>query len=137
MSSNALAAGARLAWRILLWQAGWIAVTAAVCAVILNARAGWSVLAGGGIGLIWTVYMALTMYRHSVNHGVRLSAMGLFAGWLIKLVLTFSLLIVAFRSKAMAPLPLLGGLSVALIAYWAWLTFRVKHADGLNGKNGK
>lgn len=134
MSSNALAAGARLAWQILLWQVGWIVATAAVSAVVLDVKAGWSVLAGGGIGLIWTVYMALTMLRHSVNHGVRLSAVGLFAGWLIKLILTISLLIVALRSKAMAPLPLLGGLGVALIAYWAWLTFRVKHADGKNSK---
>lgn len=137
MSSNALAAGARQAWQILLWQAGWIVAIAALSAVALDLRAGWSVLAGGGIGLIWTVYMALAMFRHSIDHGVRLSAARFFAGWLIKLVLTFSLLIIAFRSKAMAPLPLLGGLSVALIAYWAWLTFRVKHADGVNGKNGK
>jgi F0F1-type ATP synthase assembly protein I len=134
MSSNALAAGARQAWQILLWQAGSITAVAAFCAVALDLRAGWSVLAGGGIGLIWTVYMALTMFRHSVDHGVRLSAVGLFVGWLIKLVLTFSLLIIALRSEAMAPLPLLGGLSVALIAYWARLTFRVKHADGKNGK---
>lgn len=137
MSSNALAAGARQAWQILLWQVGWIVAVAAVSAVVLDMKAGWSVLAGGGIGLIWTVYMAFTMFRHSIDHGVRLSAVGLFAGWLIKLVLTVSLLIIALRSKAMAPLPLLGGLGVALIAYWAWLTFRVKHADGLNGKNSK
>lgn len=137
MSSNALAAGARQAWQILLWQVGWIVTIAALSAVALDVRTGWSVLAGGGIGLIWTVYLALTLLRHSVNHGVRLGATKLFAGWLMKLVLTFSLLIIAFRSQALAPLPVLGGLSVALIAYWAWLTFRVKHADGLNGKNGK
>lgn len=134
MSSNALAAGARQAWQILLWQVGWIVAAAAVSAVVLGMKAGWSVLAGGGIGLIWTVYMVLTMLRHSVDHGVRLSMARMFVGWLIKLVLTFSLLIMAFRSTVMAPLPLLGGLSVALIAYWAWLTFRVKHVDGKNGK---
>lgn len=134
MSSNALAAGARQALLILRWQAGWVAAIAAVSAVVLNPRAGWSVLAGGGIGLIWTAYMAFSMFRHSADHGVRLSAVGLFAGWLMKTVLTVSLLLIALRSKAMAPLPLLGGLSVALIAYWAWLTFRVKHADGKNGK---
>lgn len=132
MSSNALAAGARQAWQILLWQVSWVVAAAAASAVVLDARAGWSVLAGGGIGLIWTVYMALTMLRHSVDHGRRLSAVRLFAAWLIKMVLTVSMLIVAFRSQAMAPLPLLSGLSVALIAYWAWLTFRVKHADGVN-----
>ena len=136
MSSNALAAGARQAWQILLWQVSWVVAIAAASAVALGARTGWSVLAGGGIGLISTVYMALTMLRHSIDHGRRLSAAKLFAAWLIRMVLTVSMLIIAFRSKALAPLPLLSGLSVALIAYWAWLTFRVKHADG-DGANGK
>src|SRR5690606_1799852 len=51
MSSNALAAGARQAWQILLWQMGWIVAIAAVAALALDRKAGWSVLAGGGIGL--------------------------------------------------------------------------------------
>ena len=135
---NVLATTARLAWQILLWQVIWIGAAAALGAAMLNARVGWSVLAGGGIGLIWTVYMGLTLLKHSVDHGVRLSALTFFMGWLIKVVLTVSLLIVAFRSKVMAPLPLLGGLGVALVAYWAGLVVRVKHGDGRgDATNGK
>jgi len=135
MITNALAVGARQAWQILLWQVAWVVTAAALGAVALGMKTGWSVLAGGGIGLLGTLHMALTMRRHSADYGLRLSAVRLFAGWLIKLVLTLSLLVIAFRSKAMAPLPLLLGLSVALIAYWARLSFfRVKYADGVNGK---
>jgi F0F1-type ATP synthase assembly protein I len=134
VSTNVLAATARQAWRILVWQVGWIVAIAALSAVVFDAKAGWSVLVGGSIGLIWTVYMGLTLLRHSVDHGARLSALTFFGGWLIKVALTFSLLIVAFRSKAMAPLPVLGGLSVALVAYWAWLAFRPRNGDGNNGK---
>jgi F0F1-type ATP synthase assembly protein I len=134
VSTNVLAATARQAWQILVWQVGWIVAIAVLSAIVFDAKAGWSVLVGGSIGLIWTVYMGLTLLRHSVDHGVRLSALTFFAGWLIKVALTFGLLIVAFRSKAMAPLPVLGGLSGALVAYWAWLAFRVRNGDGTNGK---
>lgn len=135
MITNALAVGARQAWRILLWQLAWVAAVAMLGAAALELKTGWSVLAGGGIGSLGTLHMALTMRRHSADYGVRLSAARLFGGWLVKLVLTTSLLVIAFRSKALAPLPLLSGLSVALVAYWAQLSFfRVKYADGANGK---
>lgn len=135
MFSNALADGARQAWQILLWQVCWVAVAAALGALAMDVRVGWSVLAGGGIGSIGTMQMALTMLRHSVDHGERLSPARLFGGWLLKLVLITSLLAIAFRSRAMAPLPLLLGLGVALFAYWARLSFgRVKYAGGVNGK---
>ncbi len=109
---------------MLLWQAGCVAGLAVVSAIFWDIKAGWSALAGGGIGLIWTVYMTLTLFRHSLAHGVHMSAMTFVAGWLIKVVLTIGLLVLAFRSKAIEPLPLLAGLSGALIAYWVWLTFR-------------
>lgn len=138
MSTNVLAATARLAWQILAWQVGWIVVIAGSSAAVFDAKAGWSVLVGGSIGLIWTVYMGFTLLRHSVDHGVRLSALTFFMGWLIKVVLTVSLLVIALRSKAMTPLALLGGLGVASMAYWAGLVFRVKHGDGRgDATNGK
>jgi len=138
VSTNVLAAMARQAWQILAWQVGWIVAIAVLTAVVWDAKAGWSVLVGGSIGLIWTVYMGLTLLRHSVDHGVRLSPLTFFAGWLLKVALTFGLLVIAFRSTAMAPLPVLGGLSTALVAYWAWLAFRVGSGDGTGGgTNGK
>ena len=58
-----------------------------------------SALVGGGIGLVWTVYMALVLFKHSLTHGVRLSAISFFAGWLFKVVVTVSLLVIALRSQ--------------------------------------
>lgn len=134
MSSNALALAARQSLHILRWQLGWVAALAIVCALIFGARAGWSVLAGGGVGLIWTVTMAAMLFRHSLTHGMRMSALSFAAAWLIKVALTIALLIVAFRSRAFTPPALLGGLFGALVSYWAWLVFRAKNnavrADG-------
>jgi F0F1-type ATP synthase assembly protein I len=88
-----------------------------------------------GIGLVWTLYMAATLFRHSLTHGAHLSVVSFAMGWLIKVALTIALLIAAFRSPAVAPLALLGGLFGALAAYWAWLTFRANNnADGRDGK---
>ena len=116
VSSNVLAVAARRSLLILRWQIGWITAIAVLCAFAFGARAGWSALVGGGIGLIWTFYMAVTLYQHSLDHGVRLSALTFVAGWLIKLGLTVALLVVAFRSGAFTPVALLGGLFGSLVS---------------------
>ncbi len=59
----------------------------------------------------------------------------LFTSWLVKTVLTISLLIVALKSKVLPPLPLLAGLFASLLGYWLSLVLtRVKHADRVDGK---
>jgi F0F1-type ATP synthase assembly protein I len=129
MSNNVLASAARQSLKILRWQASWMGALALVCGVIFGLRAGASVLVGGGIGLLWTVYMAVTLFRHSLDHGVRLGALSALGGWVIKLVLTFSLLFIALRSKMLIAPAVLAGLFGAMVAYWGWLTFR-SAADG-------
>src|SRR5918992_473479 len=97
-------------------------------ALALGKRAAWSVLAGGGIGLVWTLYMALVFFKHGLTHGVALSPLSVLAGWLFKVVVTIGLLVIAFRSRAFAPLPLLAGLFGTMVAYWAWFALRVRNA---------
>ncbi len=100
-----------------------------MCGVIFAPRAGASVLVGGGIGLLWTLYMAATLFRHSLNHGARLGPLSLMGGWVIKVALTLGLLVMALRSKVLIPPAVLAGLFGAMLAYWGWLTFRGA-ADG-------
>jgi F0F1-type ATP synthase assembly protein I len=117
VSSNVLADAARQAFKTLLWQLAAVLILAAMTAVFWGVRAGGSVLAGGGIGLIWTVYMALTLFKHSLTHGVHMSALTFMTGWLIKVALTVVLLVAAFRSGAFVPPAVLAGLTGALVAY--------------------
>ena len=134
VSTNVLAAGARQSVRILLWQALWSGALATIFAVTLGAKAAVSALAGGGIGLVWTVYMALVLFKHSLTHGVRLSAISFFAGWLFKVVVTVSLLVIVLRSRMFVPLAVLVGLFGAMVAYWAWFVFGKKYANDADGK---
>jgi F0F1-type ATP synthase assembly protein I len=117
VSSNVLADAARRAVRTLLWQSAAVLACAAAVTLFWNVRTGASLLVGGGIGLIWTVYMALTLYRHSLSQGVNMSALTFMTGWLIKVALTMASLIAAFRSGAFVPPAVLAGLAVALVAY--------------------
>jgi len=129
MSSNVLADVARQSLRILRWQVSWIGALGLACGVFFGLRVGASVVVGGGIGLLWTVYMAATLFRHSRDHGARLGVMGLLGAWMIKVTLTLSLLVIAFRSKVLIPPAVLAGLFGAMVAYWGWLAFRGA-ADG-------
>jgi len=134
VSTNALAAAARQSVRILLWQALWSGALATIFAVTLGTKVALSALVGSGIGLVWTVYMALVLFKHSLTHGVRLSAISFFAGWLFKVVVTVSLLVIVLRSRMFVPLAVLVGLFGAMVAYWAWFVFGKKYANDADGK---
>jgi F0F1-type ATP synthase assembly protein I len=100
-------------------------LVAFLVAIGWGVRAGGSILAGGGIGLVWTVYMALTLLKHSVDYGARVSAASFFKGWLFKLVMTVTLLVIALRARSLLPLAVLGGLFATMIAYWAWFALEL------------
>ena len=126
MSANPFAVAARRSLLLLAWQVGRLIVIAVVCAIALNVRAAGSVLIGGGIGLVWTVYMALTLFKHSVDYGARVSALSIFKGWLVKVVVTLALLVIAFRAESLLPVAVLGGLFATMVAYWAWFAFNLE-----------
>lgn len=120
MSANPFAVAARQSLLLFVWQTACVAVAAAVGAIGWGGRVGGSVLAGGCVGLVWTAYLAFTLYRHSLDFGARVTAASLLKGWLLKVALTIGLLVFAFRSPWLAPLALLGGLAVAMLAYGLW-----------------
>ena len=136
MSMNSLGRTARQSVKILQWQLAWIVAMALIGTIAFGARAGWSVLAGGGIVILWTVYMAFMLYRHSLNRGAQLGTATFLIAWLVKMGFTIGLLVVAFRSRALAPLGLMAGLFGALVVYWMCLAFgtsRRKPAAGAAG----
>lgn len=136
MSAGLAATPSGQAMRILRWQALGIAVSAAVATISWNARIGMSVLAGGGVGIMPTLYIALALLRSSLGAGAApVSVLRVFVAWAIKNALTIALLVAAFRSRAFAPPALLAGMSVALAAYWLCMVLgRVKHANSVDSR---
>jgi F0F1-type ATP synthase assembly protein I len=126
MGANPYAVAARRSLLLLAWQLGCLFVIAMVCAIALSARAAGSLLIGGGIGLVWTVYMALMLFKHSVSYGARVSALSIFKAWLVKVVMTMVLLVIAFRAERLLPVAVLGGLFTSMVAYWAWFAFNLE-----------
>jgi len=127
MSDITLRNASRQSLKILQWQIAWVIAAAAVSAAIGGVRTGWSVLTGGGIGFFWTAYMAFTLYKHSLNKARQPGAASFVTAWLVKLVFTLGFMVIAFRSGVMAPLGLIAGLFVALLAYWVRLAFWPPH----------
>jgi len=125
MSANPFAVAARRSLLLLVWQIGCLLLVAIVVTIVLSVRAGGSVLVGGGIGLVWTVYMALTLLKHSVDYGARVSAASFFKGWLFKIAMTVTLLVIALRARSLLPLAVLGGLFATMVAYWAWFALEL------------
>jgi F0F1-type ATP synthase assembly protein I len=98
-------------------------------------RTGAGVLVGGGIGMLPTVYIALSLFRNAASGGAHSGAHSVVVGWVIKNAMTISLLVIAFRSRAFPGPALLGGLFAALFAYWLCMVLaRVKHASSADGK---
>jgi len=63
-----------------------------------------------------------------------MSAVSFLLGWLFKVVVTISLLLVVLRSGKFAPLAVLAGLFGSMVAYWAWFVFGNKYASDADGK---
>ncbi len=76
------------------------AIVAIACLAVWGTRAGASALLGALIGIAATSLMAFAMLRHSAGASVQRVAWSFFSGWLVKVVFTLGLLVVAFRSPA-------------------------------------
>lgn len=118
MSAYEVAAARRQAFNIVLSQLGITVLLAGMCAWVWDPNAGYSALAGGGIGAATTGYMAFALLKYGAGSDPRRVAWGFFLGWAVKILLTIGLLLMAFRSKSFAPVPLLMAYTATFCAYW-------------------
>jgi F0F1-type ATP synthase assembly protein I len=118
--ANLRLAAWREALRVLAIQAAAMVVVALVCAMIWGARVGLGALIGAGIGLLANAYLAIALLGKPL---LRQKAGNVQLNWLIKVVLTLSLLWIAMRSKIVPPPSLIGGLFASIVAHWFAVTF--------------
>lgn len=108
----------RAAFRVVMLQ-GLIAVTmACAIAVIWGVPAGGSALLGGCVGAAATLVFVIALFRLPEGAAQGRVVVSFFVGQGLKVALTVALLAVAFRSRRVVPLALLGGYAATYAAYW-------------------
>jgi len=106
------------------------AVVAAACLAVWGSRAGASALLGAGIGIAATSLMAFAMLRHGAGASAQRVVWSLVSGWLVKVVFTVGLLVVAFQSPGVEAAPLLAAYIATFAGYW----FGAARTGGQNTK---
>ena len=117
LSNLGLQQGRRQAVAVVLGQGLLGAIVAIACLAVWGSRAGASALLGAGIGITATSLMALAMLRHGEGADPQRVAWSFFSGWLVKVVFTLGLLVVAFRSPGIAAGPLLAAYVATFFGY--------------------
>lgn len=105
------------ALRIVLAQALTMVVVATVFGIVLGGRAFWSAALGAGIGIVAQVYSMIALLREHRSATATRIAGSFFLGWIMKVLITLVMLVIAFRSQRLSSLPLLGGY-IAVIAIY-------------------
>lgn len=123
VSTNEVQAARRHAARIVVGQIAVTLALAAGCLAFSGAESGRSALLGGGIGVVTTAYMAFAALRYGAGTNAQRIALGLMFGWVIKVLMTIALLVIAFRSRNVAPVPLLAAYLATLVTFWAVATW--------------
>jgi F0F1-type ATP synthase assembly protein I len=118
LSNGDLRHGRRQALAVVLGQTLLGAIVAIACLAVWGSRAGASALLGAGIGITATTLMAFAMLRHGDGADPQRVAWSFFTGWVVKIVFTLALLVVAFRSKRVDAAPLLAAYVATFFGYW-------------------
>jgi ATP synthase protein I len=108
----------RAALRVVMLQALIALGVAAAVGLIWGVPSARSALLGGGVGAAATLLFVFALFRHPDGAAGGRVVWGFFLGQGLKVGLTVALLAVAFRSRAVVPLALLGGYIATYAAYW-------------------
>jgi len=118
LSNLDLQFGRRQALAVVLSQGVVGAVAVIACLLLGGARTGVSALFGAGIGVVATSLMAFAALRPGEGASLQRVAWGFFSGWLVKVGFTVAVLVVAFRSRKVEPVPLLAAYAATFLGYW-------------------
>src|SRR3989344_2848055 len=118
-----------IAYRIVLAQLGMALVLAAVCLAAWGRSTAVAALAGGVIGVVTSLYVALRVFG---NGGVRQAQQVLqrfYAAEAVKFALTLGLFALGIGVLKLNALPLLGGYGLTLVVYWLALVPTRPHLE--------
>lgn len=123
LSTNEVQAARRHALRIVGAQIAVTLAAAVGCLIAAGVESGRSALIGGGIGVVTTAYMAFAVLRYGAGTDPQRIALGFLVGWVIKVLMTIALLVIAFRSDDVVPVPLVAAYVSTLATFWVVATW--------------
>jgi ATP synthase protein I len=108
----------RLAFGVVLGQAG-VTVIVGLCALgLAGAVAAVSALLGGGIATVGSLAMAGVAFGGRADSGARRALGAFYLGEAVKLAITVALFVVALRLARVVPLAMLAGFAATYLMYW-------------------
>ena len=107
----------RLAFGVVLGQAG-VTLVAALAAWGLAGRgAGWSALLGGGIATVGSLAMVALVFAGVAANAQHIVA-AFYAGEAVKLAVVVVLFVAVLRTVRVVPLAMLAGFAATYLVYW-------------------
>lgn len=107
-----------IAYRIVLAQLGIALVFAAVCLAAWGRSTAVAALAGGAIGVVTNLYVALRVFGNGAVRPAPQVLQRFYAAEAVKFALTLGLFALGIGVFKLNALPLLGGYGLTLAAYW-------------------
>jgi len=116
-----------IAYRIVLAQLGIALVFAAVCLAAWGRSTAVAALAGGAIGVVTNLYVALRVFGNGAVRPAPQVLRRFYSAEAVKFALTLGLFALGIGVLKLNALPLLGGYGLTLVVYWlALLPIRPK-----------
>ena len=107
-----------IAYRIVLAQLGMALVLAAVCLAAWGRSTAVAALAGGAIGVVTNLYVALRVFGNGAVRPAQKVLRRFYAAEALKFALTLGLFALGIGVLKLNALPLLGGYGLTLAVYW-------------------
>jgi ATP synthase protein I len=107
----------RLAFGVVLGQAGVTVIVALVALGMAGRKAAASALLGGGIATAGSLVMAAVVFRGAAANAQRIVA-AFYVGEAAKLAVVVALFVVALRMVRVVPLAMLAGFAATYLMYW-------------------
>jgi ATP synthase protein I len=107
----------RLAFGVVLGQAGVTVVAALAASGVAGREAAWSALLGGGIATLGSVAMVALVFAGAATNAQRIVA-AFYAGEAVKLAVVVVLFVVVLSTVRVVPLAMLAGFAATYLVYW-------------------
>jgi len=122
----------RLAFGVVLGQAGVTLIAALAAWGIAGQGAAWSALLGGGIATVGSVAMVALVFAGAAARGPRIVA-AFYTGEAVKLAVVVTLFVVVLRTVRVVPLAMLAGFAATYLVYWIALVGALPATGGRRG----